>query len=68
MISTIIIYIIVYGCVIVCAFVGEIAYRQMGVKEAIKDYRRIVARSSLIYIVFAAASMLYHYCGSRFSE
>jgi urease gamma subunit len=57
---------ILYIIAVIATFIGEITYKGRSVSEAVADWKRILARCSILLGIMCIATIIYTVLGIRF--
>jgi hypothetical protein len=51
---------------VLATFIGEITYKGRSFKEVMSDYKRVLARCTILFGIFCIAGLIYSILGIKF--
>ena len=68
MLKSILVYLVLYLLVIFFSFLSELIFRKVSFGRLRKNYKKVLLKSSLIFLIFVIASLFYQFMGIKFNE
>jgi Na+-transporting methylmalonyl-CoA/oxaloacetate decarboxylase gamma subunit len=62
------VFILLYLLILFLTFISEVTYKKRTIPEVRNDIKKIIMKTSILYLVFIAATIFYQLIGIEFNE